>query len=568
VDTTIELKVVANSDDTYLVWRPTNRIENCLGFAIKRKRNGGEPELLKNRVGFSSDQQENFSPQPSTTLPFQRLDWTDHGGNTGDRLSYQVVAMVGQPGHLQEGPASAWSDDITLSADCGDGLSAYFNRGIVLSQFVARLMRERNWKIADLRTHAATLNDPLRDFLGGDLRKALLQMVDAVAADASKEIYAALFELTDDELVGKLMMLGPRLHIVLANGAVKHAGDDENTTARDKLRQAGAEVIDRMSAPHFLAHNKFAVVCDKARGGQQPVPFSVWTGSANWQPTGLCTQVNNGIMIGDAGVAADFFSAWNRLKDAESASTPDLKQVNSAEPVARQLANSQVRVSSRFTATRDQVDMDDLLGIIGEAKTSVLFQMFMPGQDIFDAVNAKTGQMFVRGVVNTFPGEGSTHATTQLVGGTAHGKTVEQDVVEPSGIGHSIGSWMVDEITRKGFNQIGHAIIHSKVLVVDATGDNPIVVTGSHNFSKTASAKNDENFVVIRGSKALAMAYAVNCIAVYEHYRWRAYVNQAAGQQRQPWSHLAADGNWLDNYIESPARRQMLNFWLPRSARR
>ena len=48
------------------------------------------------------------------------------------------------------------------------------------------------------------------------------------------------------------------------------------------------------------------------------------------------------------------------------------------------------------------------------------------------------------------------------------------------------------------------------------------MVTGSHNFSISASTKNDENYVVIRGDRALAEAYAVNIETAWRHYAARA----------------------------------------------
>jgi phosphatidylserine/phosphatidylglycerophosphate/cardiolipin synthase-like enzyme len=99
--------------------------------------------------------------------------------------------------------------------------------------------------------------------------------------------------------------------------------------------------------------------------------------------------------------------------------------------------------------------------------------------------------------------------------------------------------------------------------VIDPWTDKAAVVTGSHNFSASASKSNDENFVVIRGNPALAEAYAVNCLAVYDHYRWRKYIADCAAQHRKPWSHLSSDADWLARYGASPARRAMLKYWLP-----
>ncbi|MDH2351188.1 TIGR04141 family sporadically distributed protein [Bradyrhizobium sp. SSUT112] len=69
---------------------------------------------------------------------------------------------------------------------------------------------------------------------------------------------------------------------------------------------------------------------------------------------------------------------------------------------------------------------------------------------------------------------------------------------------------------------VGHAITHSKMIVIDPFSDDCKVVTGSHNFSASASEQNDDNFVVVHGNRSLAEAYSVACLATYEHYSWRA----------------------------------------------
>jgi phosphatidylserine/phosphatidylglycerophosphate/cardiolipin synthase-like enzyme len=68
------------------------------------------------------------------------------------------------------------------------------------------------------------------------------------------------------------------------------------------------------------------------------------------------------------------------------------------------------------------------------------------------------------------------------------------------------------------------AIVHSKCIVIDPFSDDCAVITGSHNFSDAASAKNDENLVIIKGNKQLAQAYALHINGVYDHYSWRAYL--------------------------------------------
>ena len=76
------------------------------------------------------------------------------------------------------------------------------------------------------------------------------------------------------------------------------------------------------------------------------------------------------------------------------------------------------------------------------------------------------------------------------------------------------------------------------------------MVTGSHNFSESASTNNDENFIIIKGDQALAEAYTVNIIAAYEHYRWRAFL----GQDQQRFNGLEDDDTWMAPKLASSSR--------------
>lgn len=544
-----KVSMTSNCDDVFLAWNPGQDIPACLGFAIERKLNG-KISVLENRVGFKDGAVPN--PAPSTDYPFQRLAWTDHGVNSGDTVAYRVIARVGTQGNLVDGLASDWTNDITLTPDCGD-VQAYFNRGIVLSQFMGRIMKENGWVAADIKMHAKMVNDKVRDFLGGELRLALLKMLNDAIADKGVVLYAALFELTDDEMQDKLVQLGDRLNIVLANGAVDVKGADENEDARAALKEAGVNVIDRMCAPGFLGHNKFVVVTKKGK------PASVWTGSANWQPTGLCTQANNGILIANESLARCYMEAWTRLSVAGNGKGGALSAGNLISPPEVHKLKNKSFAFAQFTSVSQPIDLEQLKDLISGAKQSLLFAMFMPGADVFKAAVSRGKDIFVRGVANTFPkaGADTDNVDVDLVNDGKKMPTFRLEVVEPEGIADSFSAW-VEEVTRRQFNAIGHSIIHSKVLVIDAFGKNPAIVTGSHNFSKGASQKNDENFVVISGNRALAQAYAVNVLSLYDHYRWRKYVSECAKAGKKPWSHLSEDPDWLKKYRANSERKALL----------
>lgn len=55
-----------------------------------------------------------------------------------------------------------------------------------------------------------------------------------------------------------------------------------------------------------------------------------------------------------------------------------------------------------------------------------------------------------------------------------------------------------------------YASAHNKILLIDMEGTQPVVITGSYNFTYSAQARNAENVLILRGNPALARAYLTN----------------------------------------------------------
>lgn len=51
---------------------------------------------------------------------------------------------------------------------------------------------------------------------------------------------------------------------------------------------------------------------------------------------------------------------------------------------------------------------------------------------------------------------------------------------------------------------------HNKVMLIDAEGSHPVVLTGSYNFTWSAQARNAENLLILRDNRALAAQYLKN----------------------------------------------------------
>jgi hypothetical protein len=561
----IQLGAYCNTDDTFLVWK-ADVLEGCLGFAIERiwlhsdqpGRVLNRAEYLVNRVGFAGDAAAGPNQRrPSNVWPYQRYNWTDHELAFKDRARYRVLPMVGTPGALEakEEWASEWVDVAAVQPGHGK-LSCFFNRPMAASPWMARMVAEQGIHSSTelVETIADVSSKALRNFCGGTLIVALRRLFDHADHHPDVHLYAALFELEDEEVVRRFCKLGGRAHIVLSNGNAKESEPDANAVGRALVREAGCEVVDRMTSlpgqVGDLGHNKFIVVVD----GDQPL--RVWSGSTNLTPTGLFTQINNALLVESGELAGQYLEQWQRLADAGSGLPSTLKKSNAAPGAG---TDSPARIEPWFTPTVKQGDLKRLQALVEGAREGILFLSFMPGPNgpVLDVLEERAGGTYVRGVLNQFVGGAKGKLMAALVGGSA-ADPMDLDVFKPSGIKQQFAFWAA-EFMRGGKISV---LVHSKVLCIDPFGDHPVVVTGSHNFSSLASESNDENFLIVEGDPALAQAYATHIMSVYNHYRWRQYVAATLADNGTPWQKLDAEPSWQQSRVASARQRDEWRFWL------
>jgi hypothetical protein len=372
----IDLKVYDNGDHTCLVWLPADGkpIPDCRGFAIHRllKPDSSKPAVesyLHGFVGFSDD--DKLDPNAPWKFPLQRFLWWDYLVAPGNVVQYSIIPVCGPDKDylaLSNAAASAMTPPMAITGQASAHISAYFNKGIVSAQWVSRELAAIG-KNAKLNTLIAQPGNQLRNALSGLLRPQLLALLDDVR-NSDGEIYAALYELNDPELIGKLEVLGQKCHLILANGAFKPPTNDENKAVRAQLH-GKVDLHDRMVPQGHFAHNKFLVACDSAGKPQR-----VLSGSTNWTSTGLCTQANNGIIVDDADLGAFFIKEWNLLKGAGNAYPASLMQANSK---SESFAIDGGSITQWFAPTDKGEDLDYARQLIDGAEQGILFLFFNPG---------------------------------------------------------------------------------------------------------------------------------------------------------------------------------------------
>ncbi|MFP5438948.1 MAG: phospholipase D-like domain-containing protein [Bacteroidia bacterium] len=465
--------------------------------------------------------------------------------------------MQGTPGNLVPMMTipTLTTDWVTISPDVGQGMKAFFNRGIISTQRVSNYLGGNPKKARLLKLVADyRVNHELRDSLSGDMVEALTGFLDK--AKDSGRIYAGLYELGDAELIKKLSSLGKRLSIVLSNSIgqvddkpkgtyINKKGQevyhqktiDQNLDARNTVKKKKAEVHDRIFKTGQIGHNKFLVYVD-----QENVPQAVLLGSTNWTSSGLCTQTNNTLIIEESALAQRYLGYWNLMKEDTEVAAGDSKRLQAAN---FREANSEsgtlnihgATLHSWFSPNTPKLrgkpgpgepcpaDMAQVIEYINGAKDAVLFLAFYPGSPSLANWSAAAlnhnKDLFVRGMVtNNSASQGFYYdlIDERRTKGSLMSKEDYRVGAADAFVGTKMPKGWEKEILNAGF-----AIIHDKIMVIDPFSKDCVVITGSHNLGYRASYNNDENMVIIKGNQKLALAYATHVLDIYDHFNYRIY---------------------------------------------
>lgn len=583
----------ANNDVVTIAWSYGAKPDDCMGFAVYRIDSKGVETALPSHAVFPGG---TIKPgQTTVQFPIQKFYWKDvYARLVGDKTKdytfrYKVVPLEGPPNALK--PMASLpiltTNEVTVSGVCSASVTAIFNRGLISTQHVTTALKGKASK-GSLLAAIKIPGNQLRKDLAGDILGTLTDF--AARAKTSGSIYAALYELTDVELVQSLVDIGDKLNVVLANivgkpdpdGSEEVAG--ENDPSETQLKASAGSLLYRQPLNNHIVHNKFLIYVDS-----NDVPQAVLTGSCNWTDTGLCAQTNNSIVIQDKLLAARYMAYWKKLQADEKAheaggqfqDTP-LRTFNSAAKALNldKGTDDASTLTSYFSPNTPKqrvskpgpnevcpVDMKDLKTRVMAAKNAVLFLAFIPGEpsitDFAAAAQKANKDLFVRGCLTSPDGAGNFYYDLKGTSPPKKQKGVKSPAApqDPRVISAKALTGTVPEGWQHELLNAGFAITHDKIVVIDPFADDCVVVTGSHNLGYKASYNNDENLVLVQGNKKLAMAYATHVLDVYDHFSWRWTVNEGTSVDE----HLKTKpDDWLSWYFDAQGniKTAQLKFWM------
>lgn len=268
--------------------------------------------------------------------------------------------------------------------------------------------------------------------------------------------------------------------------------EKDNANSSTALLDAQANITVKSDENSALMHNKF-IIFDY--NGGSALANMIWTGSLNLTDNGIDKNAQNIIILQNQTLASEFSNEFYQMFTGDNYGTA--KTAHSTKSFTIEGSTIEAYFSPKDNPS------SRLVQLINSAKHTIYFSIFSgTDTDVIDALISKFNQgIDVRGVCDGWAGAnyGASGIYTKSV---AAGLPIYEDKVD---------------------NQAdsGYYLLHHKYMIIDygyVTSD-PLVVTGSYNWTGAGNDDNDENMLVIHN----------NDVAKEYFYEFRERIQEAGG---------------------------------------
>ena len=510
--------------------------KGLLGFGIQRKdHENGEMIWLRGLKKFDLPQSHDGDDVSTRHHPIQKFHWGDYTAKPGRTYTYTVHAMQGQPGALVD------FDSVDVEVKCEapesvgrHGHAVHFNRSAAASQAFAKRFQS---------LPAGDVEDPnARIWLSRGLAESLIEFIDA--AKAGEGLHLFLYEFEKEEFFQALKQAktrGVKLEI-LYDALLAKNGEGPSLKSKPQIEKFGLEPVckGRTGSGLNISHNKFMVLTDTS--GK---PQAVWTGSTNFTDNAIYGQSNVGHAIVDPDLARlylDWHQAIWKAPDKSAADSRKIVTTLTTVP-ALNLGGTTLVLSPRKTIEA----VTECARLVSAGKHMVCFTApFALHDDLEKALANAPAHVF--GLLNkdNVVGKALHEApNTQLA---AAGAINEKSILE---------SWQ-GKLQAESMHHSG-VFIHTKIILVDPLSDNPVLITGSANFSNNSSKNNDENQLFIAGETEVADVYLGEFMRMFDHYYFRDYMEMIAKQKKgnPKAGFLDETDEWTDRFFDGGEREAL-----------
>jgi phosphatidylserine/phosphatidylglycerophosphate/cardiolipin synthase-like enzyme len=498
--------------------------------------------------------------------PIQSFVWDDFTAKPNHEYEYVFHPIKGKPKNLDrsEKPVSIKVRTEPLFSDKTHDV--FFNRGVASSQAYTRRFGDLTPKELPTEKGKEALA-----WLTRELDEACLKFIKN--AKKGDTLLGCFYEFRYEPVARELKEAIKRgVDVKLIVDGKKNAQNfprEDNIKMLKDTKIPKANYTLRQVKPNNIQHNKFMVL---VKGGKKPA--EVWTGSTNISLGGFTGQTNVGHWVRDPQVARNFVAYWELLrKDPGAKAGLD----RSAAAKANRALHDAVGKLNDVPASFDDIEsgattvfspraglgmLDLYVRLVDSAKScSCITLAFGINEAFKNELLKNTGLSHIVFMLLEKRDAPNARSTKPFIGITAANNVYQ---AWGSFIKNPVYQW-ARETNAKLLKVNNHVVyVHSKFLLMDPLGKDPVVVTGSANFSKASTNDNDENMLIIRGDQRVADIYFTEFNRLFNHYYFRSVseATQKNGKKNAEGNlFLAENDSWVKKYMKGKLRAKRLSLY-------
>ena len=537
----ITVNAVAGAHVVFLGWTIDETLRKGLrGFAVRRT-DPAEQETYWMK-GAKTFQSVNPYPAPGEQFsslyhPFQTFQWADYSAKPDRDYTYELVALYGDPANLQQKA----SVKVTVHTEAIEGAShtVLFNRGSPATQEYARRFQNKPPSEAGPGAY---------QWLSRGLVEGILAFIDR-AKGPNFSLHGAFYEFQWPQVLDALAAAATqrkvKLNIVF--------DDIENDTGPwqkngDAIKAAHLETACTPRRNGTLMHNKFLVL------SKDDVPVALLFGSTNLTENGLFGHANCVHIVEGREPAETYLRYYQELTgDPETTKGSPYKPWNAETTPAPVKKLKAGKAAPVFSPRPDLKALEWYADLAGKAEGGLFMTFAFGMHDLFAGVfSRKDGTLRMALMEKEWNGRNKEAQIAKVRKLQALPNVVIAigNRIPLTGFDQWLGE--LDRVTK----EVNVHWVHTKFALIDPLSDDPIVITGSANFSKASTDTNDENMVVIRGNKTVADIYLGEYMRLYSHYAFREAVrifldrNPGKKPEDMKQGFLIEKGDWTRSYFD------------------
>lgn len=516
-----------------------------LGFAIK-KLEGSKERWLKGFKTFEETTPVNHvigTLYDSNIHPIQDFTWSDYLAEPDTTYTYKIYPVKGTPKSLDlKEPI-----EITISTeDPNKGVHGiYFNMGAIASQAFSR-------RFNSLGPDKHEKNDPNNEkvkWLSRGLLEATLNFIGK-AKNSNYALRIAAYEFTYKPIMDAFMKAhqnGADVKVIYEAGKKGNKLSSTSSSNAKKIEEYGfnKDLLIKRTNRTAIPHNKFIILLKNNK------PVSVLGGSTNFTPSGFLGQSNVVHIVRDKDIAETYLKYWKILeKDPKrdearakikslSPFPPENLEPNSITPFFSPRARSKMLnwYASKIENAKQTVLFTAAFGVNKKlAEKFAVNEKFLR----FVLMEKKSKTKEVREMMRQ-------DADVQIAMGEKLNTTIRKHKFE----GWELDDWFQEEEHYRKRGMIFY--VHTKYLMIDVLTDDPLIFTGSANFSPNSLLSNDENMLLIRGNTRVADIYLTEFMRLFRHFYFRDFmrrmIDQNISSDRKPGFLEVDSEKWLERHF-------------------